>query len=66
MINESGEWIYNGCYDTGRMGNDGTMTMFIDIVNKQFSTSSTTPEDKRHEMLDDIKPMFDIIRSENK
>ena len=21
MINESGEWIYNGCYDTGRMGN---------------------------------------------
>ena len=48
------------------MGNDGTMTMFIDIVNKQFSTSSTTPEDKRHDMLDDIKPMFDIIRSENK
>lgn len=21
MINDSGEWIYNGCYDTGRMGN---------------------------------------------
>ena len=21
MINNSGEWIYNGCYDTGRMGN---------------------------------------------
>ncbi len=48
------------------MGNDGTMTAFIDVVNKQFSTSSTTPEDKRHDRLDDIKPMFDIIRSENK
>ena len=53
-------------WDKYYMGNDGTMTMFIDIVNKQFSTSSTTPEDKRHDMLDDIKPMFDIIRSENK
>lgn len=21
MMNNSGEWIYNGCYDTGRMGN---------------------------------------------
>lgn len=21
MMNDSGEWIYNGCYDTGRMGN---------------------------------------------
>lgn len=21
MVNDSGEWIYNGCYDTGRMGN---------------------------------------------
>ena len=47
------------------MGDDGTMTMFIDIVNQTFSTSSTTPEDARHKMLDDIKPMFDIIRKEN-
>lgn len=21
MVNDSGKWIYNGCYDTGRMGN---------------------------------------------
>lgn len=53
-------------WDSYYMGSDGTTTMFLDIVNKQFSTSSTTLEESRHEMLDDIKPMFDIIRAENK
>ena len=47
------------------MGNDGTFTMYVDSVNKTFSRSSTTPIEQRHAMLEDIKPMFDQIRSES-
>ena len=52
-------------WDRFFMGNDGTFTMYVDSVNKTFSRSSTTPIEQRHVMLDDIKPMFDQIRSES-
>lgn len=45
------------------MGNDGAFTMFIDTVNKTYSRSSTTPVEARQPLLDDIKPMFDYIKS---
>ena len=45
------------------MGNDGTFTLFVDSVNKTYSKSSTTPIEERQPLLDDIKPMFDYIRS---
>ena len=45
------------------LGNDGQFTMFIDSVSKTFSKSSTTPIENRQKMLDDIKPMFDFIRT---
>lgn len=45
------------------LGNDGQFTMFIDSVSKTFSKSSTTPIEQRQKMLDDIKPMFDYVRS---
>ena len=48
------------------MGEDGQMTMFIDLVKNTYSTSSTTPEEERKPLLDDIKPMFDDIRNINK
>ena len=48
------------------MGEDGTHTMFIDLVKNTYSTSSTTPEEERKPLLDDIKPMFDDIRNINK
>jgi len=47
------------------MGDDGQYTMFIDLVEKTFSTSSTTPIEERHELKDNIKEMFDIIKEEN-
>ena len=50
-------------WDQFYMGNDGTHTMFIDAVTKTFSKSSTTPIEERQAMLDDIKPMFDYVRS---
>lgn len=53
-------------YDRYYMGADGQTTMFIDLVKEEFSTSSTTPEDKRHKLLDNIIDMFNIIKEENK
>ena len=49
---------WNTCY----MGDDGQYTMYIDMVNRQFARSSTATE--RWPLLDDIKPMFDKVRSE--
>ena len=47
-------------------GEDGHFTMFVDLVDNKFSTSSTTPIEKRHDLLDNIQDMFKIIREENK
>ena len=48
------------------LGEDGSHTMFIDLVKNTYSTSSTTPEEERKPLLDDIKPMFDDIRRNRK
>ena len=53
-------------YDRYYMGADGQSTMFVDLVKEEFSTSSTTPEDKRHRLLNNINDMFKVIREENK
>lgn len=53
-------------YNRYYMGADGQSTMFIDLVKEEFSTSSTTPENKRHKLLDNIIDMFNIIKEENK
>ena len=45
------------------MGNDGTFTMYVDAVEKTFSKSSTTPIEERQPLMDDIKPMFEYVRS---
>lgn len=45
------------------MGDDGSHTMYVDCINKQCARSSTTPIEDRKPLLDDIKPMFDYIKS---
>ena len=45
------------------MGDDGSHTMYIDCINKQYARSSTAPIEDRQSLLDDIKPMFDYIKS---
>ena len=45
------------------MGNDGKYTMYIDLVKKQFALCSVAEE--RFDLLDDIKPMFDKVKSLN-
>lgn len=48
-------------WNTFYMGDDGKFTMYIDLVKKQFALSSVATE--RFDLLDDIKPMFEKIRS---
>ena len=45
-------------------GDDGTHTMYVDLVKKQFAKTSTST--KRYDLLDDIDDMFEVIKSENK
>lgn len=46
------------------MGDDGTMTYYIDMVERKFAKSSTSPIEKRYDMLDDVDDMFRVIKSE--
>ena len=45
------------------MGDDGSHTMYIDCIYKQYARSSSAPIEDRKLLLDDIKPMFDYIKS---
>lgn len=42
------------------MGDDGSFTMYVDAVNREFAKSSTSIE--RWKLEDDIKTMFDRVR----
>lgn len=43
------------------MGDDGSATMYVDMVNREFAKSSTSTE--RYPLEDDIVTMFEKIRS---
>lgn len=47
-------------WDKFYMGQDSEFTFYIDVVNKKFGKNSTSNE--RHDMLDDAKEMFNIVR----
>lgn len=49
-------------YNKFYMGNDGEHTLYIDLVKNQFAQSSTSV--KRYNLMDDIKPMFDVVHNE--
>ena len=46
------------------MGDDGTMTYYIDMVERKFARSSTASFDKRYDLLDSVDEMFQKIVSE--
>ena len=52
-------------YQRFYMGDDGKFSMYIDMVSKRFYKNSLMA-DGGHELLDDPKKMFDIIRNESK
>lgn len=51
-------------WDEFYAGDDGTMTYYIDMVERQFAKSSTAPFDKRYNLLDNVDEMFRIIQNE--
>ena len=44
------------------MGDDGSFTMYIDLVKGEFAKNSTSLN--RHKLLDTIEEMFEIVKSE--
>lgn len=52
-------------WDEFYMGDDGTMTYYIDMVDRKFARSSTANFDKRYDLLDSVDIMFQKIVSEN-
>lgn len=48
-------------YNKYYMGDDGSFTMYIDLVKEEFSVSSTTS--KTIKILDNIKDMFSIVKN---
>lgn len=51
-------------WDEFYMGDDGSMTYYIDIVEQKFARSSTADFDKRYDLLDSVDEMFKKIVSE--
>ena len=48
------------------MGEEGTSSMFIDLVTKKFGISSLASEDEMMPMLDNIRDMFQIVKHKAK
>lgn len=51
-------------WDEFYMGDDGTMTYYIDMVEQKFARSSTAPFHKRYDLLDSVDTMFKEIAQE--
>ena len=51
-------------WDEFYMGDDGTMTYYIDMVEQKFAKSSTAPFTKRYDLLDSVDEMFKKIAKE--
>ena len=47
-------------YDEFYMGDDGSFTMYVDAVNREFAVSSVST--KRYPLMDDIADMFKIVK----
>lgn len=51
-------------WDEFYMGDDGTMTYYIDMVEQKFAKSSTAPFEERYDLLDSVDEMFEKIVNE--
>ncbi len=48
-------------WDEFYMGNDGKVTYYVDMVERKFAQSSTSPFDKRYDLLESVDDMFKVI-----
>lgn len=49
-------------WDEFYAGDDGTISYFIDMVERKFSKNSTAPKEKRYDLLDNVDEMFNYIK----
>lgn len=47
------------------MGSDGNYTFFVNLVEKKFAKNSMMSDDKKHDLLDNVDDMFQVVREEN-
>jgi len=45
------------------MGDEGTASMFVDLVTQKFGVSSLCKEDEMMPIMDDIREMFKVVKS---
>lgn len=45
-------------------GDEGSHTFFVDLVEKKFAKNSMMSDDKKHDLLDSIDDMFQVIKNE--
>lgn len=50
-------------WDEFYMGDDGTKTLYVDLVSQQFASCSVS--NKRHRLMDNMEDMFKTILNEN-
>lgn len=53
-------------WDKFYMGDEGTASMFVDLVTGKFGVSSLCSPDQMHPLMDDIKDMFRVVREDVK
>lgn len=49
-------------WDEVYMGEEGTSTFYIDLVERKFAESSTAPLNERYDLFDSVDDMFNIIK----
>lgn len=45
-------------------GDEGSHTFYIDLVKKKFAKNSMMSDDKKHDLLDNVDDMFQVIKNE--
>lgn len=45
-------------------GDEGSHTFYIDLVEKKFAKNSMMGDDEKHDLLDNVDDMFQVIRNE--
>lgn len=45
-------------------GDEGSHTFFVDLVEKKFAKNSMMSDDKKHDLLDNVDDMFQVIKNE--
>ena len=51
-------------WDSFYMGDEGSSSMYVDLVNKRFGVSSLCKPEEMHPMMDDVVEMFNVVKND--